>query len=175
MHRFPENGRCAEIRRVVPAPVHFPLTRESSCGFVRIKLRELSVFLGLHTPAHRSGQLEDENARPAVHADSDVPNPGPGVQSAAKGPEGSVIRGHRTHGEAKRRDEESAALVEHAYSITWSARSSSDCGMARPSAFAVLRLMTRSSRAACSTGRSAGLAPLRMRSMYPARDRPISG
>ena len=35
--------------------------------------------------------------------------------------------------------------------------------MSRPSTFAVVRLMTNSNLVGCSTGRSAGLAPLRMR------------
>jgi hypothetical protein len=34
--------------------------------------------------------------------------------------------------------------------------------MVRPSSFAVLRLMTNSKFVSCSTGRSAGLAPLRI-------------
>ncbi len=50
----------------------------------------------------------------------------------------------------------------HDHSITWSARSSTDCGIVRPSAFAVLRLITSSNFVGCSTGRSAGLAPLRI-------------
>src|SRR4029434_1700782 len=45
-------------------------------------------------------------------------------------------------------------------SMTWSARSSSDCGIVRPSAFAVLRLITNSNLVGCSTGRSAAFAPL---------------
>jgi hypothetical protein len=48
------------------------------------------------------------------------------------------------------------------YSITSSARISIDCGTVRPSSLAVLRLMTSSNRVGCSTGRSAGLAPLRI-------------
>jgi len=48
------------------------------------------------------------------------------------------------------------------YSTTWSARSRSVCGIVTPSAFAVLRLMTSSNFVGCSTGRSAGLAPLRI-------------
>src|SRR5580700_9550678 len=36
-------------------------------------------------------------------------------------------------------------------------------GMVTPSAFAVLRLMVRSNFVGCSTGRSAGFAPLRIR------------
>src|SRR6267378_7839123 len=50
------------------------------------------------------------------------------------------------------------------YSITWSARPRTDGGIVRPSAFAVLRLMTNSNLVGCSTGRSAGLAPFRIRS-----------
>ena len=46
--------------------------------------------------------------------------------------------------------------------ITASARSSSDCGILRPSAFAAFRLITSSNFVGCSTGRSAGLAPLRI-------------
>ena len=48
------------------------------------------------------------------------------------------------------------------YSITASARASNVCGMVRPSAFAVLRLITNSILVGCSIGRSAGLAPLRI-------------
>src|SRR5262249_33873381 len=49
------------------------------------------------------------------------------------------------------------------YSITSSARASNVGGTTRPSAFAVFRLMTSSKREACTTGRSAGFSPLRMR------------
>ena len=49
------------------------------------------------------------------------------------------------------------------YSITSSARASSFAGISRPSALAVVRLMTRSNLVGCSTGRSAGFSPLRMR------------
>jgi 7,8-dihydropterin-6-yl-methyl-4-(beta-D-ribofuranosyl)aminobenzene 5'-phosphate synthase len=52
---------------------------------------------------------------------------------------------------------------EQSYSITSSARPSSVIGKVRPSAFAVLRLMTSSIFVTCCTGRSAGLSPLRMR------------
>ena len=39
-----------------------------------------------------------------------------------------------------------------------------DCGIVSPRAFDVLRLMTSPNLVGCSTGRSAGLAPLRIRS-----------
>src|SRR5262249_24713868 len=54
--------------------------------------------------------------------------------------------------------------VAPSHLITSSARIRIDCGTARPIAFAVLRLITNSNLVGCSTGISAGLAPLRMRS-----------
>ena len=56
------------------------------------------------------------------------------------------------------------AAAKWLYSITSSARASSVGGIVRPSALAVLRLMTNSNRTGSSTGRSAGLAPFKMRS-----------
>ena len=50
------------------------------------------------------------------------------------------------------------------YSITSSARARRVGGIVRPRAFAVLRLITSSNLVGSCTGRSAGLAPLRMRS-----------
>jgi hypothetical protein len=47
------------------------------------------------------------------------------------------------------------------YSITSSARTSNEGGTVRPSALAVFMLMMSSNLVGCSTGRSAGLAPLR--------------
>jgi hypothetical protein len=52
-----------------------------------------------------------------------------------------------------------------AHSMTSSARSSIPGGTARPSALAVLRLMVSLYLVGCCTGRSAGLAPFRIRSM----------
>src|SRR5258708_6072486 len=51
------------------------------------------------------------------------------------------------------------------YSITSSARASNEGGTVRPSALAVLRLITSSYLVGCSTGRSEGLVPLRI---FPA-------
>src|SRR5262245_8797812 len=76
-------------------------------------------------------------------------------------------KGRDNHASSERTDEGSP--VHH--SITWSARPSTDGGMVRPSAFAVLRLMTRSYLVGCSTGRSAGLAPLRILSTKAAERR----
>ena len=49
-----------------------------------------------------------------------------------------------------------------AYWMTSSARPSTDCGIVRPRALAVLRLITSSNFVGCSTGRSPGLAPFRI-------------
>ena len=46
--------------------------------------------------------------------------------------------------------------------ITSSARASSDCGIVRPSIFAVLRLIVSTNLVGCSRGKSATLAPLRI-------------
>jgi hypothetical protein len=53
------------------------------------------------------------------------------------------------------------AVIRH--SITSSASASSFAGISRPSAFAVLKLITSSNLVGCTTGRSAGFSPLRMR------------
>jgi hypothetical protein len=47
------------------------------------------------------------------------------------------------------------------YWITSSARASTEGGIVRPRAFAVLTLITNSNLVGCSTGRSAGFAPLK--------------
>src|SRR5215467_11159826 len=64
--------------------------------------------------------------------------------------------------------ERAGSVATHrVYRITSSARASSDGGIVRPSALAVLRLMTSSNVVGCSTGRSLGLAP-RILSTYVA-------
>src|SRR5262249_12681444 len=60
---------------------------------------------------------------------------------------------------AEQRNERAAA----AHSITSSAMASSEGGTVRPIVLAVWALMTSSNLLACTTGRSAGFAPLRMR------------
>src|SRR5262249_52989962 len=52
--------------------------------------------------------------------------------------------------------------------ITWSARANMEGRTVRPRALAVLRLMASSYFVGCSTGRSAGLAPFRILSIYVA-------
>src|SRR5262249_27331009 len=57
------------------------------------------------------------------------------------------------------------AHVDSGHSMTSSARARIDGGIVRPSALAVFRLTTSSKVVGCWTGRSAGLAPLRI---FPA-------
>src|SRR6516165_4663203 len=64
---------------------------------------------------------------------------------------------------AKQRDERAAV-----HSITSSARARSVAGTVMPSALAVFILMTSWKRVGCSTGKSAGWAPLRILSTYTA-------
>ena len=65
---------------------------------------------------------------------------------------------------------DSCGAANEGYSITSSARPSSESGNVIPSALAVLRLIKNSTLVACCTGRSAALSPLRMRPVYtPAK------
>src|SRR5262249_54648819 len=68
----------------------------------------------------------------------------------------------------RRREHRRAADERHEFppphSITSSARSSSAVGTVRPRAAAVLKLIANANWPGCWTGRSAGLAPWRMRS-----------
>src|SRR5262249_26306523 len=56
-----------------------------------------------------------------------------------------------------------ASFAWRTHSITSSARASSVGGIVRASARAVIKLMTSSNLVGCTTGKSAGLAPLRIR------------
>jgi hypothetical protein len=58
---------------------------------------------------------------------------------------------------------DSCSAAKSSYSITSSARASSMGGTVRSSILAVSALMTSSNLLACTTARSAGFAPLRMR------------
>jgi hypothetical protein len=85
---------------------------------------------------------------------------------------------HRRHlaatGPASQTQAASAGGVEpggRGHSTIFSARARTDGGKVRPRAFAVLRLSASASTVACSIGRSAGFAPLKIRSMYAATRR----
>src|SRR4029078_10063489 len=68
------------------------------------------------------------------------------------------------------RSDHGSAPFDPTYSMISSALASNVCGILRPSAFAVLRLMTSSYLFGACTGRSAGFSPLRIRWTYsPAR------
>src|SRR5262245_41135211 len=82
-----------------------------------------------------------------------------------------VARSHRLSRQGSARREENPydsqwSCIATFHSITSSASASSLSGIARPSALAVFRLMTRSNLVGCRTGRSAGFSPFRIRPVY---------
>src|SRR6266540_949972 len=83
----------------------------------------------------------------------------------------------RTHGQRPTGRRAAQQCDERAppHSITSSASASIDGGTFRPSALAVLRLMVSSNLVGCSTGSSAGLAPLRILSTKLAARKYRSG
>ena len=82
-----------------------------------------------------------------------LPYPGGGVVHHSKWSAGIFVMGH---------EPTRAPQQKLVYSITSSARASSVGGTVRPSALAVLRLMINKNLVGKATGRSAGLAPLRI-------------
>src|SRR5262245_20790804 len=74
----------------------------------------------------------------------------------------ALLRARRERPRGRRAAEKCDELAAF-HSITSSARASSVAGTSRPSAFAVLRLMTSWNLVGRTTGRSESLAPLRMR------------
>src|SRR5262249_16092429 len=74
----------------------------------------------------------------------------------------SLLRARRQRPRGSRAAEQRNELAP-LHSITSSARASSLSGTSRLSALAVLRLSTSSNLVDCTTGRSAGFSPLRMR------------
>src|SRR5262249_31633289 len=72
------------------------------------------------------------------------------------------LRQRRERPPRRRAAEQRDELAPANHSITSSAGAGSVSGTVRPSALAVLRLTTSSNLVGCSTGRSAGLAPLRI-------------
>src|SRR5262249_28046049 len=74
-----------------------------------------------------------------------------------------LLRARRERPRSRRAAEQRDELAP-LHSIPASARASTVVGMSRPSALAVLRLMTSSNLVGACTGSSAGFSPLRMRS-----------
>src|SRR3984893_16299286 len=82
-----------------------------------------------------------------------------------------ILPARRGVSDALAEDELMGHVFREVYSMTSSARASNEGGTVRPSALAVLRLITSSNFVGACTGRSAGVSPLRMRSTYPAERR----
>src|SRR5206468_10831408 len=75
---------------------------------------------------------------------------------------GALLRAHRKRPRDRRTADTQNEIPARDHSIISSARRRIDCGTVMPSAFAVLRLITSSNLVGCCTGRSAGLAPVRI-------------
>ena len=81
-----------------------------------------------------------------------------------------LLRARRERPRSRRAAEKRDELAPLHHSITSSARSRNGSGMFRPSALAVVRLMTSSNLVGCSTGMSAGFVPCKILSTRsPAR------
>src|SRR5262249_52082156 len=74
-----------------------------------------------------------------------------------------LLRPRRERPSRRRATEQRDELAPSDHSITSSARASSMGGRCRPSALAVCELSTSSTRVGCSTGKSVGFSPLRIR------------
>src|SRR5262249_29438062 len=92
---------------------------------------------------------------------------GPGIEPADPPCALALLRARGAPPENRRRCRAGEEREERAplHSITSSARASTVAGTSRPSARAVLRLITSSNLVDCTTGRSAGLAPLSTRAV----------
>ena len=108
---------------------------------------------------------------PLGRQDHWISNPDQGSRSGNPGRDLRFDRPWR-HEQSARDAADKSPPIHHW--ITSSARSSSDCGMVRPSALAVFRLTIRSSLLGCSIGRSAAFAPRRILSTYTAARRYIA-
>src|SRR5262245_60566494 len=89
--------------------------------------------------------------------------------------EAITLRASRKRPRGRRAPEERDELAPPDHSITSSARASIIGGISRPIAFAVLTLITSVNLVGRSIGKSAALAPLRMRSTYTAARLYMSG
>src|SRR5262245_56258928 len=126
-----------------------------------VGLVQIPAMLDLHVAADRPAQLlqtlqerraarlRHGIARRLAHEHADPPHALALLRA----------RRERPHRRAAEQRDETAAL----HSITSSAIADTPAGTSRPSALAVLRLITNSNLVGCSTGRSAGLAPFRIR------------
>ena len=115
------------------------------------RLRRALALAGLAPPRSAVGEPAPRSSLRGVDLEDAVPNLG------------------RRRGLAQRKRSRSELrlpplkVCHGSHWTTSSARSSIDCGTVMPSALAVLRLITISNLVGCSTGRSAGVVPFKIR------------
>src|ERR1700746_298803 len=154
-----------------PASVS-PKTPQATCGLSR-NLRRSSSALATSREGHRSPRSDLGGQHQGCYADAEplhsfvgkprIPMVLPRARPSPAG--ASCACCERPRGHAADERDKLAPLHRCNHSIPSSARASTIGDSSSPSAFAVLRLMTSSYLEACSTGRSAGLAPFRILSM----------
>jgi hypothetical protein len=88
--------------------------------------------------------------------------------------QGDNSRGPRSATTGREQVQQTNLRIGQTHSITSSASAISDGGTSKRSARAVLRLITNSNLVACMIGKSAGLAPLRIRAAYSPTCREVS-
>ena len=135
------NGRRVGIRIV---------TFEACSGFTRVTARRIAqppkaTFVARLRPSQLPGRAARQ-----------LPDLSTIIRVRSSLTDGSRLRGALPTAELMHRSK------QHHYSITSSAWASSVGGTVRPSVLAVLRLTMKSNLVGCSTGKSAGLAPLRI-------------
>jgi hypothetical protein len=106
--------------------------------------------VGQHYPSAASGA----SIRPSART-----SPNSRMSTSAKDDCGESNHAHQRPGLDEHR-----ARASTRYWMTWSARCRSVSGIVKPSALAVLRLINSSNLVGCSTGRSLGFAPFKIRS-----------
>jgi hypothetical protein len=181
--RRPHPARCWRRRRGSPA--RHPLTVQQCAGaHARARHSGRSVIWLSPEPAPglTGGQAQRHAGRLVPRHRGDAFCRGPAARNrnrrgSCRSPRAGIVSELQMRGRARAREALRSIVIRlpiepdssvttchagHAHSITSSARARIDCGTVRPSALAVLILMTSSNVVGRWTGRSAGLAPFRI-------------
>jgi hypothetical protein len=173
LFRLREPGRWPSVRPYRPAAKLGAWRRR---GVARRRLRRL-IWIGGLLPSMRGGSRGLSKGRVAQHARNGALGwqrrklkgfvrftPENGGVDLAEPPIASSVLLRESHLSVVIRCTRNELPPFH--SITSSASANKVGGRFRPSALAVFRLMTNSNFAGCTTGRSAGFSPFRMRPVY---------
>jgi hypothetical protein len=173
------SGESQTTRNLPARSTRPPPRLPGAGGFPRRRTAPPSTAPAPSPPALLAVPGELEIVALPGHADDDATDAQPAAEERAEAGDHrrGAGRGVAPGAGGEHGEEDVAAVTEVVghHSMISSARSSTDWGIVRPSAFAVFRLITSSNLVGCSTGRSPGLAPFRIRSTYVAARRNKSG